>query len=87
VLVDEGFEHSGELLLLAAGELRGGLEQLFHLTGWTSAAFLHAVRTTKSSTETLRASARLSSGARAGDAPEIAPIKAGHIMGSTGKTR
>jgi hypothetical protein len=38
VLVDESFEDSSELLLLAARELRSGFEKLFHLAGWTSEA-------------------------------------------------
>jgi hypothetical protein len=34
VLVDEGFEDGGELLLLTPGEVRGGFEELLHLAGW-----------------------------------------------------
>src|SRR5688500_3574018 len=42
---DEGFEDSGDLLLLAACELRGSLEQLTHSAGWTSTSFLISVST------------------------------------------
>ena len=45
VLVNKGFGDGSELLLLATRELGGGFEKLFHLAGWTSAAFLSSVRT------------------------------------------
>lgn len=45
VLIDEGFEDGGQLLLLTAGQLRGGFEKLFHLTGWTRATLFRSIRT------------------------------------------
>ena len=45
MLIDESFEDSSKLLLLAARELRGGVEKLLHLAGWTTVALLSSVRT------------------------------------------
>jgi hypothetical protein len=35
VLVDEGFQDGGKLLLLAAGKLRSRFEKASHLAGWS----------------------------------------------------
>jgi hypothetical protein len=43
VMSDEGFEQGGNLLLLAAGKLRSGLEKSTHLAGWTGSSSLSAV--------------------------------------------
>jgi hypothetical protein len=44
--VDEGFEDSGALQLLAARELRSGLIYLLHLFGWTRATLFRSVEPT-----------------------------------------
>ena len=43
MLVDEGFADGSELLLLAAGKLRSGLEEAADLAGWTGTSSLSAV--------------------------------------------
>lgn len=43
VVRDEGFEQGGNLLLLAAGKLRSGLEKSTHLAGGTGSSSLSAV--------------------------------------------
>ena len=61
VMNDERFDDGGKLLLLAARELRGGFKKLFILPVGPVPRFLVPFEPTKSSTETLRASARPSS--------------------------
>lgn len=43
VMSDEGFEQGGDLLLLAAGKLRSGLEKSAHLAGRTDSSSLSSV--------------------------------------------
>lgn len=43
VMSDERFEQGGDLLLLAAGKLRSGLEKSTHLAGWTGSPSLSSV--------------------------------------------